>query len=181
MRKLILFAFLFAFSLAFVTLRAGDGPPASSSAGGTQDVAVIHAEIVATGIPGAGAIAQVGTFHKGGPFVERPGLVTAAHPVLDERRLLVASTSNFGATPTNPPAGSNAPDGSILSLDVSDLSGGPLVVPSGFAATGGQAHAFGNAVILYTAQSAPFLNSVKNGADATKTKDLTAVSLPLDI
>src|SRR5262245_24345774 len=53
--------------------------------------------IVATGIPGAGAIAQVGTFHKGGPFAPGGALAAASHPVLDRTRLLVASTSNFGA------------------------------------------------------------------------------------
>jgi hypothetical protein len=55
----------------------------------------IAATVVATGIPGAGAITQVGTFHKGGPFAPGGALATASHPVLDRTRLLVASSSKF--------------------------------------------------------------------------------------
>ena len=71
----------------------------------------LRATVVATGIPGAGAIAQVGTFHKGGPFAPGGALAGASHPVLDRTRLLVASTSNFGAPVARP---LEAP-GSILS------------------------------------------------------------------
>jgi hypothetical protein len=86
----------------------------------------LAATVVATGIPGAGAIAQAGTFHKGGPFAPGGALAAASHPVLDRTRLLVASTSNFGAPLARP---LEAP-GSILSID---LSGGSLNVPSDFA------------------------------------------------
>jgi hypothetical protein len=101
-----------------------------------------------------------------------------SHPVLDRTRLLVASTSNFGAPLARP---LEAP-GSILSLD---SSGGPLNVPSDFArpdlspptiATG-QPSALSGAVILYTAQSPAFLNG-KNNAGAV-TADRPSVSLPL--
>ena len=45
--------------------------------------------------PGAGAIAVVGTYHCGGPFIEKQTLAPQfGHPVLDAPRLLVASTSN---------------------------------------------------------------------------------------
>lgn len=115
MRRFIVVASLFVVPLALATVRAVTQPPTFSSAGGTQDVAVVHADIVANGIPGAGAITQVGTFHRGGPFVERPGLASAAHPVLDRARLLVASTSNFGA-----PLALAQPEGSILSIDISE-------------------------------------------------------------
>src|SRR5262245_62562941 len=85
----------------------------------------LTATVVAMGIPGAGAITQAGTFHKGGPFAPGGALAAASHPVLDRTRLLVASTSNFGAHLARP---LDAP-GSILSLD---LSGGPVNVPTDF-------------------------------------------------
>src|SRR5215510_1779692 len=57
----------------------------------------VTADIVATGIPGASAIAQVGTFHTGGPFHDRPAFAAETAPghVLARARLFVASTSNF--------------------------------------------------------------------------------------
>jgi di-heme oxidoreductase (putative peroxidase) len=174
MRKAALLAALFVFVLAFASLRAVNERSRDSSDDGEEDgerSSVVRAEVVVTGIPGAGAIAQVGAFHKGGPFIERPALAGAAHPVLDRQRLLVASTSNFGAAPAL-----SQPEGSVLSIDV---SGGLVAVPPYFATAGTQAHAFGDAVILYTAQSAPYQNNVKNGNAATR--DLTAVSLPLGI
>lgn len=140
----------------------------------------LTAIVVATGIPGAGAIAQAGTFHKGGPFAPGGALATASHPVLDRTRLLVASTSNFGA----PLARSTEAPGSILSLDISH---GVVNVPADFArpdlspptiATG-QPYAAGGAVILYTAQSPAFLNG-KNNPGAV-TSDRPSVSLPLGI
>src|SRR3989441_6430518 len=140
----------------------------------------LTATVVATGIPGAGAIAQAGTFHRGGPFAPGGALAAASHPVLDRTRLLVASTSNFGAPLARP---TEAP-GSILSLD---LSGGMVNVPAEFArpdlspptiATG-QPYAAGGAVILYTAQSGAFLNGKNNAAAVTA--DRPSVSLPLGI
>jgi Di-haem oxidoreductase, putative peroxidase len=142
--------------------------------------AALPATVVATGIPGAGAIAQAGTFHTGGPFAPGGALAAASHPVLDRTRLLVATTSNFGAPLARP---LDAP-GAILSLDVSH---GVVNVPAGFArpdlspptiATG-QPYAAGGAVILYTAQSPAFLNG-KNNASAV-TADRPSVSLPLGI
>ena len=140
----------------------------------------LAATVVATGIPGAGAIAQAGTFHKGGPFAPGGALASASHPVLDRTRLLVASTSNFGAPLARP---TEAP-GSILSIDV---SGAVVNVPADFArpdlspptiATG-QPYAAGGAVILYTAQSPAFLNG--NNNPAAVTADRPSVSLPLGI
>src|SRR5215831_4460167 len=140
----------------------------------------LTATVVATGIPGAGAIAQAGTFHKGGPFAPGGALAVQSHPVLDRTRLLVASTSNFGAPLARP---LEAP-GSILSLDV---SGGVVNVPADFARpdllpptiTTGQPYALDGAVILYAAQSAAFLNGKNNPAAVTA--DRPSVSLPLGI
>ena len=142
--------------------------------------APLAATVVAAGIPGAGAIAQAGTFHTGGPFAPGGALAAASHPVLDRTRLLVASTSNFGAPLARP---LDAP-GAILSLDVSR---GAVSVPADFArpdlapptiATG-QPYAVGGAVILYTAQSPAFLNGKNNAAAVTA--DRPSVSLPLGI
>jgi Di-haem oxidoreductase, putative peroxidase len=147
---------------------------------GLTDSTPILATVVATGIPGAGAIAQVGTFHKAGPFAPGGALEAATHPVLDRTRLLVASSSNFGA----PLARRTEAPGSILSLDVST---GAVNVPPDFArpdlspptiATG-QPYALGGAIILYTAQSPAFRNGNNNPAAATA--DRPSVSLPLGI
>jgi hypothetical protein len=147
----------------------GSQPRGSASADGS-----LEAEVVASGIPGAGAVAQIGTFHKGGPFHDNPTFAafTQAGQVLDRTRLFVASTSNFGAPLARP---DEAP-GSILSLD---LSAGPVEVPAEFASAGGQATALDGRVVLYAAQSPAFLNGVNNPAAVTS--DRPAVSLPLGI
>ena len=142
----------------------------------------LHATVVATGIPGAGAIAQVGVFHKGGPFAAGFAPFTQPGRILDRARLFVASTSNFGAPLARP---LEAP-GSILSLDVSS---GLVVVPEHFAvaidpnvmvtATSPAAAAAGGKVMLYTAQTPAFLNGRVNPGAVTK--DLPSVSLPLGI
>ena len=76
----------------------------------------IRAQVVAKGIPGAGAITQIGTFHRGSPIHDKATLNPAIAPgmVLDPARLLVASSSSFGATLARP---DEAPGG-VLSLDV---------------------------------------------------------------
>lgn len=134
----------------------------------------VHADIVATGIPGAGAIAQIGTFHKGGPFHDNATFAAFTLPghVLDRTRLFVASTSNFGAPLARPAEAS----GSILSIDVSD---GSVAVPPDFATAGGQAIAAGGKVILYSSQSPAFLNGLKNPTAVTQGRP--SVSLPLGI
>jgi hypothetical protein len=177
MRRFVTIGSLLSVGVTLVTIRILAEPPAAWSAGGTQDVATVQAEVVATGIPGAGAITEVGAFHVGGPFVERPSLAAQAHPVLDAKRLLVASTSNFGAPVALPQA-----EGSILSLDV---SAGPVDITNPTFAAGvsiANPHpaTANGAVLLYTAQSAAFLNSV-NGNTGAATAGLPAVSLPLGI
>jgi hypothetical protein len=130
--------------------------------------------VVATGIPGAGAIAQVGTFHPGGPLRDNPAFApfTAPGAVLDPTRILVASSSNFGA----PLAQSCQETGSILSIDGSATS---VAVPPTFAAAGGQASSAGGAVRVYTAQSPAFRNGVHNPEAVTATEP--GASLPLSI
>ena len=174
MRRFSLLTLLFAVPLALATGRLVAQRSVLSSAGGTQDVTTVQATIVATGIPGAGAITEIGTFQRGGPFAEKPDFAAETQPgqVLDPTRLLVASTSNFGAPLALPQS-----EGSVLSIDVSGPT--PVTVPPAFAASGGQAVAAGGAVILYTAQSPAFLNSIKNPGAVTSA--LTAVSLPLGI
>src|SRR5881296_3067046 len=72
--------------------------------GSEDDADNVRADVVAIGIPGAGALAQVGTFHKGGPFHDRADFAAFTQPgqVLDRTRLFVASTSNFGAPVARP-------------------------------------------------------------------------------
>src|SRR5437899_2777638 len=189
MRRTAVLVFALATPLVLVTLRAGIEQPPVSSAGGTPDAAVVHADVVASGIPGAGAITQIGTFHQGGPFHDNLGLIshtTDSGGILDRTRIFVASTSNFGA----PLAILGQPEGSILSIDV---SGGPIVVPSDFASSGGQAGTFCHptnpavpnspitcALMVYNAQNPAFLNSV-NGNIGAVTAGMPAVSLPLGI
>jgi hypothetical protein len=164
--------------VGLVTTRAGNDP--ITSAAGTQDIARVMAHVVATGIPGAGAITQIGTFHQGGPFHDNAALIgtaTAPGNVLDRTRLFVASTSNFGA----PLAIQTQPEGSILSIDV---SGARVDIPNDFASatTVSNPHPVtaGGAAFLYTAQSPAFLNSVNLNTGAV-TAGLPAVSLPQGI
>lgn len=159
-----------AIPLAAATVAVRGESPRPTRAG---NVGVVQADIVATGIPGAGAIAEVGTFRRGGPFVEKAALAAATRPdgVLAPSRLFVASSSNFGAPPLLASAA-----GAVLSIEP---GAAPIAVPADFAANGGQAAADGGAVVLFAAQSAPFANSVNN--PGALTSNLTAVSLPLGI
>lgn len=116
----------------------------------------LNARIVAVGIPGAGAVAPVGTFHKGGPIHDKPEFAafTQGGQILDPKRVLVTSHSNFGA----PLARTDAAEGAVLSLDP---DGPTLVIPKQFATSGKQARALEGRVQLFTAQSPEFLNSVR--------------------
>jgi mono/diheme cytochrome c family protein len=75
----------------------------------------LTARVVAVGIAGAGAVAPVGTFHPGGPIRDKPEFFAFTQPgrVLDAKRVLVVSSSNFGA----PRAHLDEAEGSILSID----------------------------------------------------------------
>ncbi|HVZ71936.1 MAG TPA: di-heme oxidoredictase family protein [Polyangia bacterium] len=158
----------------------GDATPVveseSAAAYGADDTPLsgCDATVVARGIPGAGAVAQVGTFHPGSPIHDKPALAASTAPgtVLDGRRLLVASTSSFGEPLARP---EEAP-GAVLSLDVSQ---GVVDVPADFATAGGQAATPDGRVMIYTAQNAAFLNSVTSPTAVTAA--LPAASLPLGV
>jgi hypothetical protein len=126
-------------------------------------VATLDGRLLAVGIPGAGALSQVGSFLPGGPIHDTPALaaLTAPGRVLDPSRILVGGTSNFGAAAAN---ADQAP-GSFLSLDVQ--GGETLVVPPIFASGGDQASALGGSVQMYSAQSANWRNGVYNPAAVT--------------
>jgi hypothetical protein len=131
--------------------------------------------VIAVGIPGASAVAPVGTFLPGGPIHDNPALAAFTQPgrVLDPARILVGGRYNFGA----PKANADQAEGALLSID--PRRGGTLVVPPAFAAGGDQASALGGAVRLYTAQSPAFLNGFYNPAAVTANQP--AVSDPLDL
>lgn len=140
----------------------------------TRRRGVLDARLIATGIPGAGAVAEVGDFLRGSPLHDNAAFTPFTQPgqVLDPKRVLVASTSNFGAPIAHP----NEPEGAVVSLDPAAF---PVAVPAAFAASGGQASAVRGAVQLYTAQSPGFLNSVKEPQAVTAS--IAAASLPLGI
>jgi hypothetical protein len=120
--------------------------------------ATIAGRVVADGVPGAGTITSVGRFLPGGPINDNAAFKAFTEPgkVLDPNRLLVGSTSNFGA----PLAMAGDMPGSILSIDAS----GPqrLDVPPDFASSGTQATALDGRVDLYSAQASAFMNNVTN-------------------
>src|SRR5579864_3643873 len=135
----------------------------------------LRGRIVAVGIPGAGSISAVGTFLPGGPIHDKPALhaFTAPGQMLDPVRILVGSSSNFGA----PLARADQLPGSFLSIDPT----GPatLVVPADFASGGGQASILGGSVQVFTGNNAAFLNSVADPLAVTA--DFTGASNPLGI
>lgn len=109
--------------------------------------------MIATGIPGAGAVTEVGDFLRGSPLHDNAALspFAQAGKVLDAKRVLVASTSNSGAPLAKDP------EGSVISIDPSNIG---TVVPAGFASAGTQTTVLDGAVQMYTAQSPAFLNRV---------------------
>jgi Di-haem oxidoreductase, putative peroxidase len=134
----------------------------------------VHARVVAQGIPGAGAITQIGTFHRGGPFHDKAvfSALTAPGMILDPARLFVASSSSFGATLSRP---AEAP-GSVLSLDVGH---GLVTVAPDLAVAGGQAASADGLARIYANADAAFLNSVNSPAAVTAA--LPSSSLPLGL
>jgi hypothetical protein len=102
-----------------------------------QPVSNIDASVIAINIPGASAISQVGTFLNVPPPGACANPIPSKFPsyiqpgaVLDPIRLLVGSTSNFGA----PSALNVGGEGSFLSIDPSRPS--VLNVPRDFAQSG---------------------------------------------
>src|SRR5262245_9678903 len=131
--------------------------------------------IVAIGIPGVSAISPVGSFLPGGPIHDNPTFAAYTQPgrILDPARILVGSKSNFGAPLSN----SSEQEGSFLSIDPHGAA--ILVIPSNFAASGGQASALGGRVQMFSANSPPFRNGVNNPLAVTA--NFTGVGNPLGL
>ena len=138
-----------------------------------EDVPAIDGRVIAIGIPGASAIAPIGTFLPGGPIHDNPALAAFTQPgrVLDPTRIMIGSSSNFGA----PKANADQAAGALLSIDPGQEE--VLAVPPSFASAGDQASALGGAVQLYSAQSPTWRNSFYNPTAVTANQ--TAVSNPL--
>jgi hypothetical protein len=132
----------------------------------------LRGRLIAVGIPGVASVTAVGTFHEGGPFHDKPAfrLFTQPGAILDADRILVTSTSNFGA----PIGHSNEPTGAVLSLDPHGDK--PIEIPREFASSGAQAAAVDGRVMLFTANSPGFMNRIYN--PGASTADLPAVSNP---
>jgi hypothetical protein len=167
---------------ALLSLMVAFGLVAASGVGtGRADeqghVKSIVGRVIAVGIPGVSAIAPVGTFLPGGPIHDNAAFAALTKPgqVLDPTRILVGSTSNFGAPVSN----SHQAPGSFLSIDPHTPS--PLVIPRFFAAAGNQASTLGGYVQMYSAQSPAFLNSIHNSSAATAGFSGVSNSLGLSI
>ena len=129
-----------------------------------EEPPTLPARVKAVGITGAGAVAQVGLFHPGGPIHDDQTFAAFTNPgrVLDAKRVFVASGSNFGA----PLALPDEAEGAVLSLDPDESV---LVIPDGFAAAGGQASTADSRIQLYAAQSPAFVNGIHTpGATSAK-------------
>jgi len=152
----------------------GGGGDAALQAAGAQAITQINARVIATGIPGASAISQVGTFIKGAcgsPIPTNFPTYIQTGAVLDPNRILVGSQSNFGAPL------SLGQEGSFLSIDPSGP--GILSVPQNFAHSGDQASTLGGAVQMFSANSPHWLNQVNN--NSAFTAQYTGVSNPLGL
>ena len=138
----------------------------------------ISARVIARGIPGASAIAEIGTFLNDPNACARPiptNFPSFIQPgaVLDPNRILVGTSSNFGA----PLAIGVGQEGAFLSIDPS--SPRVLHVPAKFARSGDQAPALGGLVQMFSANSPFWLNSVHNPGAITA--QYTGVSNPLGL
>jgi hypothetical protein len=134
---------------------------------------VLDGRLIAVGIPGVSAIAPVGTFLSGGPIPAHFTAYTLPGQILDPKRILVASSSNFG----EPLADRGQRPGSFLSIDPTGAS--VLIVPEGFATAGGQVSTLGGMVQMFSAQSPAFLNSINN--PLAPTANFAGVSNPLGL
>lgn len=143
--------------------------------GFTPSMGTLDARLVAVGVHGASGIRQVGAFLDASPILTNGPFQAFTGPgqVLDPSRLLVASSSNYGA----PLARTDHQPGSVLSLDIGAKA--PIVVPPDFAKGGKQDATLDGAVRVYAAQTANFLNSVYH-TDAV-TADMPSVSNPVGI
>ncbi|MGN6527153.1 MAG: hypothetical protein ACTHL8_12275 [Burkholderiaceae bacterium] len=128
----------YALSLACPCVPAADPPPTWT----------LPVRVVATGLPGAHGVREVGRFHAGGPFAADPAFLLATQPgqVLDPMRVLVAVDGNGGM---------------VLSIDP---RAGDAVVPPGIAR---QVSSPGAPVQLYSATGAAYANRVHNAGART--------------
>jgi hypothetical protein len=165
-----------------------------------QPIPSISARVVAANIPGASAISQVGEFlnnsevcaiKSDGTKIPFPHPIPTLFPqftttgmVLDQNRILVGSSSNFGA----PLAIGVGAEGSFLSIDPS----GPntLNIPPNFAQSVSsvapapgqlpvQPAALGGAVQMFSANSPQWANGVNN--PNASTHSYTGVSNPVGL
>jgi hypothetical protein len=158
--------------LLMVALLLGAGVAPAATPADRLPVVTLKTRVVATGLHQAFGVRQVGRFHGGGPFTSNAEflLQTQAGRVLDPERVLIAVDDNFGATLGN---ASHAP-GAVLSIDPRAASDArPLVVPVDLATT---VVVRGAPVMLYSAQSAKFMNHRHNGN--ARTASLAGVSGP---
>jgi hypothetical protein len=160
---------------------------ASWQAARAQPIVQVQARVIATNIPGASAISQVGKFLLNAPplamcttMVAFPSPIPTSFAqfikpgaVLDPNRILVGSTSNFGAPPTI----GVGTEGSFLSIDPNGSS--RLSVPPNFAQSGDQSSTLGGAVQMFSANSPHWLNGVNNAGASTAS--YTGVSNPLGL
>jgi len=160
---------------AAIAVLDGDAAPRAAWARSSPS---IDARLIAINIPGASAVAQVGTFLNNPAACARP--IPTLFPsyiqsgaVLDPIRILVGSRSNFGA-PLAPGVGQ---EGSFLSID--PTGPGTLRVPEYFASSDTQASAYGGRVQMFSANSPSWLNGVNN--PTANTKQYTGVSNPLGL
>jgi hypothetical protein len=117
--------------LAFITVAVWIAAVESTDIGRAEEVEEsLMGRIVAVGIPGASAISPVGIFLAGGPIHDNPTFAAYTLPgrILDPKRILVGSRSNFGAPVANP----GQQEGAFLSID--PWSAKALVIPPDFAA-----------------------------------------------
>lgn len=151
------------------------GGPLTIFADDEKTATWIDGRLIATGIPGASAVAPIGTFLPGGPIHDNAILAAFTKPgrVLDPIRIMVGSRSNFGA----PKANEDQLPGSFLSID--PTGAGVLEVPPTFASAGDQASALGGAVQMYSAQSPNWRNGFYNAAAVTANQ--TGVSNPIGL
>src|SRR5581483_683812 len=166
--------------VALATTIAGISADAARHAALADKIADVDARVVATGIPGASALAQVGTFLNVAPPLACANPIPTKFPsfilagaVLDPKRILIGSRSNFGA----PLAIGAGQEGAFLSIDPSGSQ--VLAVPPDFAQSGVQASALAGAVQMFSANSPHWYNGVNNAG--ANTALYTGVSNPLGL
>jgi len=148
----------------------------------TSSIVQEEGTVLAVGIPGVGAVRQVGPFldsSHDSPFALNPLFIAykGEGRVLDKNRLLIASTSNFGA-----PLGNSAHlPGSVISIATDAES--TIQIDPNFAKdiseSDLQPSSAGGNVQMYSCNSYNYLN-VHNRPEAA-TFDYTAVSFPTGI